>query len=129
MRVPGYEAKAHDEYRAGDASMNIYLGKAVLLAAGLEGIKKKIEPTCEPTTANVDKLTDKQRKDMGIKPLPGTLGEALDAFETSTFMKTLLGKQFVDLYVELKREELKEHAEAVEFGEELDWEREKYIFC
>ncbi len=129
MRVPGYEAKAHDEYRAGDASMNIYLGKAVLLAAGLEGIKKKIEPGCEPTTKNVDKLTDKERKDLGIKPLPGSLEEAINAFESSSFMKNLLGKEFVELYVELKREELKEHADAVEFGEELEWEREKYIFC
>ena len=128
MRVPGYEAKAHPEYRAADASCNIYLAKAVLLAAGLEGIKEKIEPN-EPTTKNVDKMTPKERKALGITPLPRTLEAAVDAFEQSSFMKNLFGKEFVELYVELKREELKEHADAVEFGEELEWEREKYIFC
>jgi glutamine synthetase len=128
MRVPGYESKAHDEYRAGDATMNIYLGHAVLLAAGLEGIKKKIEPN-QPTTANVDKLSPKERKDLGIKPLPGSLTEAIDAFESSSFMKNLLGKDFVDMYVELKRKELLGHEDAIEFGEELDWERETYYLC
>jgi glutamine synthetase len=128
LRVPGYESKAHDEYRAGDASMNIYLGKAVLLAAGLEGIKKKIEPN-EPTAKNVDKMTPKERKEFGITPLPRTLEAAVDAFEQSSFMKNLFGKNFVEMYVELKRAELKEHEGAVEFGEELEWEREKYIFC
>ena len=42
IRVPGYEKSARVEYRAGDAAMNIYLGTALLLASGLDGIKNKI---------------------------------------------------------------------------------------
>jgi len=129
IRVPGYESKAHPEFRSPDASSNIYLVTAALLAAGLEGIRKKIEPTSQPTTKNVEKMSAKERKDLGIKALPENLEEAVNAFEQSSFMKQLYGKEFVELYVALKREEIKEHAEAVESGRELEWERKKYLFC
>ncbi|MBN2155322.1 MAG: glutamine synthetase [Candidatus Lokiarchaeota archaeon] len=128
MRVPGYENKAHVEYRAGDASMNIYLGNAVLLAAGLDGIKKKIEPPA-PTSKNVDNMTDKERKELGITQLPKSLEEAVDAFEQSSFMKGVLGKPFMDIYIATKHEEIREHKEAVEHGKETEWERKKYLFC
>jgi glutamine synthetase len=128
IRVPGYESKSHPEYRAGDATMNIYLGKAVILAAGLEGIKKKIEPP-KPTSKNVDKMSPKERKDHGIRSLPRSLAEAVDAFESSSFMKNFFGKEFVETYINLKRKEIKDHQEAMEFGRELDWERKKYLFC
>nr|MDO8113065.1 glutamine synthetase family protein [Candidatus Sigynarchaeota archaeon] len=49
IRIPGYEKKARFEYRATDAATNIYLASALLLAAGLDGLKRKLEPCSAPT--------------------------------------------------------------------------------
>ncbi|GAJ24454.1 unnamed protein product, partial [marine sediment metagenome] len=101
IRVPGYEKKARIEYRAADGATNIYFAKALLLAAGLDGIRKKIEPI-PPTTKNVEKLTSEERKEMGITQLPSDLNEALDFMEKSQFIQEVLGKEVVDIYLDVK---------------------------
>ncbi len=82
IRIPGYEKSARVEYRATDCTANIYLASALLLAAGLDGIKKKTEPT-PPTTENIEKMTPRRRKELGITQLPMSLEEALDNIEES----------------------------------------------
>lgn len=127
IRVPGYENSARIEYRAGDAMMNIYLGSAILLAAGLDGIKNNIEPN-QPTTKNVDLLTDDKRKELNIEKLPENLEESLKAFEKSNFIKKTLGKELMKIYLNFKYTELQEFEIAKSNGNEKDWEYDKYLF-
>jgi glutamine synthetase len=128
IRIPGYEKKARIEFRATDGATNIYLASALLLAAGLDGMKRKIEPI-EPTTKSIEKLTSKERKELGITRLPTSLSEALDYLNGSSFIKSILGKDILDLYLEIKRKECKEHLEARDKGEDAEWEWEyqKYL--
>jgi len=128
IRVPGYEKSARIEYRAGDASMNIYLGTAILLEAGLDGIKNKIWPN-EPTLMNVDMLSDEERKRMGIQKLPESLEDSLSAFKKSTLIKKVFGKEFIKIYLKFKTKELQEYMEAKKSGKEKEWEYKKYLFC
>jgi len=128
MRVPGYESKAHMEYRAGDGGMNIYLGMAALLAAGLDGITHKIEPNT-PTTKNIDKLSDEERAELGITQLPQSLEESLDAFEQSLFIKDVFGPELVTVYLSKKRAEISDHKDAVQIDDEHEWELKQYLDC
>jgi glutamine synthetase len=127
IRVPGYENSARIEYRAGDAMMNIYLGSAVLLAAGLDGIKHKTEPN-EPTSKNVDLLNAKERKDLAIAKLPVSLEDSLQAFEKSSFIKKTLGKELMKIYLDLKYSELQEFELAKSNKKEKEWEFNKYLY-
>ncbi|MFX1570974.1 MAG: glutamine synthetase family protein [Promethearchaeota archaeon] len=126
MRVPGYESSARVEYRAGDAMMNIYLGSALLLAAGLEGIRRNIEPN-QPTSKNIDLLTDEERYELKIERLPKDLEESLKAFENSSFIKKTLGKKLMEIFINLKYGELQEYEIAKANGKENDWEFHKYL--
>ncbi len=126
IRVPGYEKSARIEYRAGDASMNIYLGTAILLAAGLDGIKHKIEPNT-PVVENIDNLSKENRQTLGIKKLPQDLSRALESFENSKFILKNLGKQFVDIFVDIKNKEIAEYQIAKNEGKEAEWELNKYL--
>jgi glutamine synthetase len=128
VRVPGYEKSARIEFRATDAGTNIYLASALLLAAGLDGIKKKIEPI-ESTTRNIEHLTEEERVKMGITKLPSNLKESLDALEKSTLVKEVLGEELLNIFLKVKREEWKEYVEAKAKGEddEWAWEYEKYL--
>jgi len=127
IRVPGYENSARIEYRAGDGMMNIYLGTALLLAAGLDGIKNKIEPN-PPTTKNVDLLTNEERKELKIEKLPGSLEESLQAFEKSNFIKKTLSKELMKIYLNIKYSELQDYEIAKANGTEKEWEFSKYLF-
>jgi len=85
IRVPKYADQpetARFEFRPPDATCNIYLALAVQLLAGLDGIKRRLDPAAlgfGPIDANIFTWTDEQRK--AIKPLPASLREALDALE------------------------------------------------
>ncbi|MFX0075043.1 MAG: glutamine synthetase family protein [Candidatus Hermodarchaeota archaeon] len=127
IRVPGYEKSARIEYRAGDAAMNIYLGTALLLAAGLDGIKKKIEPNT-PIKENLDNLTAENRQTLGIKKLPQSLSEALKSFESSNFIEKYLGKQLRDIFVNIKDKEIEAYKVSQKDGRELEWELNRYLF-
>ncbi len=107
--------------------MNIYLGSAVLLAAGLDGIKNKIEPN-QPTTKNIDLLTNDQRKELAIDKLPVSLEDSLKAFEKSNFIKKALGKELMKIYLDLKYSELQEFELAKSNNNEKEWEFNKYLF-
>jgi len=126
IRVPGYEKSARIEYRAGDATMNIYLGTAILLAAGLDGIKNKIEPNT-PVTENIDNLSEEKRQTLGIKKLPQNLSRALEAFENSKFILKNLGKQLVDIFVDIKSREIEDYQAAKNEGKESEWELNRYL--
>ena len=128
LRVPGYEKSARVEYRAGDAGMNIYLGIAVLLAAGMDGIKHKIEPNI-PTSKNSDNLSQAEREKLGINQMPRTLKESLDGFENDKLISKVLGEKFMKKYLSLKHQELFEYEKIKESKERQKWEITRYINC
>jgi glutamine synthetase len=106
--------------------MNIYLGTAILLAAGLDGIKNKIEPNT-PVTENIDNLSPEKRQTLGIKKLPKNLSQALKSFEKSKFIHKILGKQLVDIFVAIKNKEIEDYQVAKNDGKEAEWELNKYL--
>ncbi len=109
VRIPLYHrgrpAAKRIEYRTPDSSANIYLTEAALALAGLDGIKRKIEPP-PPVDENIYKLTPAKRKQLEIRELPGSLGEALDCLQSDrAFLKPAFADSLLDVYIELKREE------------------------
>lgn len=86
---PGKQLSTRIELRSPDPMANPYLVNAVTLAAGLDGIERKLELPPE-ATAETLKLTDRQMLEAGYTPLPRSLKEALDVFEDSQFMLSLI---------------------------------------
>ncbi|MCG3225589.1 MAG: glutamine synthetase [Candidatus Heimdallarchaeota archaeon] len=128
IRIPGYEKNARLEYRATDSATNIYLATALLLAAGLDGIKRKVEPISS-TTRNIEDLSSQEREEMGITKLPENLSEALDFLEESTFIKEVLNDEILEIFLNKKRKEYKDYLDAKNKGEEQerDWEYQTYL--
>ncbi len=124
VRVPGYEKSARIEYRGADTSANIYLVIALLLAAGLDGIRNKIKPI-EGTQVNIDKLTDEKRAEMGITKTPSTLKEALVALNADKYLCDFLGPQFIEIFNKTKNMEWEEYEKNVKnpkTEEVTEWE-------
>jgi glutamine synthetase len=109
VRIPfyhrGHPGAKRVEYRTPDSSANIYLTQAALAMAGLDGIKRKIEPP-PPVDADIYKLTAAKRRELGVKELPGSLGEALDGLQSdNAFLKPVIPDSLLDAYYEIKRDE------------------------
>jgi glutamine synthetase len=108
IRVPGYELRKGSgmrfEYRAPDPVCNPYLLFTGILAAGLDGIKRKLDPG-PPMKGNVYKLSEEKRKKLGIATLPKSLDDALDALENDDVIRKSLGRVMSENYVRMKREE------------------------
>jgi len=125
VRVPGYKPNKGQsvrvELRSVDTAANPYLSYAVMLAAGLDGIEKGMEL---PPGADDDvwSLTDRERKAMGITPLPRTLDEALDIMERSDLVAETLGEHVFDYFVKNKRAEYEEFRRQV-----TPWELQKLL--
>ncbi|AFC99141.1 glutamine synthetase, type I [Methanocella conradii HZ254] len=109
------------ELRCPDPACNPYLALAVMLKAGLDGIKKKIDPG-EPVNMNIYHLTEKQKKDLNIKSLPSNLNEALDELEADEVIRSALGEHIYENYMKAKRIEYDEYRVQVH-----RWEIEKYL--
>jgi len=120
------------EYRHPDPSSNPYLTATVLLKAGMEGVKKKIEPP-EPMAENIYHLTPKEVKKRGVEILPEHLGEAVDYFEEDPVMKEALGDYLHSNLVELKRKEFDDYLgfTGVEWAASrpkiTSWEYDRYL--
>lgn len=99
------------EFRTPDSTANPYLAFAAMLMAGLDGIKRKIDPVAlgyGPFDKNIYELSDADKQE--IRSVPGTLDEALNALEADFEFLTEGGvftKEFIDNYIELKRGEAK----------------------
>ncbi|TEU05874.1 glutamine synthetase [Candidatus Bathyarchaeota archaeon] len=124
IRVPGYskgrEKSTRLELRCPDPSCNPYLAFAVMLAAGLEGINKKIEPP-NPVEEDVYGFDNGKLAKFYIKTLPVDLGEAIEEFEKSKFMKETLGEHVFNKYLNIKKTEWNEYQKSV-----TDWELDRY---
>ncbi|MCD6445760.1 type I glutamate--ammonia ligase [Candidatus Bathyarchaeota archaeon] len=126
---PGKSNEARIEYRCPDALCNPYLAYAVLFEAGLDGIKRKIEP-CDPVEEDVYKMNEIKRRELGVKMLPKSLKEALEEWENDDICFKALGKEIAEKYLELKTAEWKEYEEHVKnpyTTDITDWELDKYL--
>jgi glutamine synthetase len=109
VRIPAYHrgrpAAKRVEYRTPDSAANIYLTEAALALAGLDGIRRKVEPP-PPVDQDIYKLTPAQRRELQVGELPGSLGEALDCFQSDhEFLKPAFPSSLIETYIELKRDE------------------------
>ncbi|MGM0380940.1 MAG: glutamine synthetase family protein [bacterium] len=125
LRVPanrkGEEGATRVELRSPDPAANPYLTFAVMLQAGLEGIREgyELEP---PTTDNIYEMAPQERHKAGIESLPGSLGEAIYHFENSDLMKEVFGEEAFDNYVREKRyvwDQYRQHVSQYELDEYL----------
>ncbi|MCD6428745.1 MAG: type I glutamate--ammonia ligase [Desulfurococcales archaeon] len=109
IRIPktSTQKKARIEFRPPDPTANPYLTFAAILMAGLDGIRKKIDPG-DPTSENVYTMSEWKRKELGIKVLPRSLDEALDELESDNeYLKPIFPKELLERYIEVKRKEVK----------------------
>jgi glutamine synthetase len=102
------------EVRVGDGAANPYVVIAAILAAGLDGIKSKLEA---PAPAEGWSYQDEQ-----YEVLPGSLREALNALEHDDFIIGVLGTQFIKSFIALKRDEIERYLAHVS-----DWEIAEYL--
>jgi len=108
VRVPMYKPhkgqSSRIEIRSIDPACNPYLAFAVILAAGLKGIAEGYELPPE-SEDDVWSLTSQERRAMGIKPLPGSLQEAIRIMEDSELVAETLGEQLFEFFLRNKRQE------------------------
>lgn len=118
---PGKQLSTRIELRSPDPMANPYLVNAVTLAAGLDGIERKLELPPE-ATAETLKLTDRQMVEAGYTPLPRSLKEALDVFEDSQFMKDALGEHIHSFFLKKKHDEWHKFESTI-----TEWEIKHYL--
>lgn len=112
--------KVRLEYRATDGSCNPYLAYAAMLTAGVEGIKKKLQPP-PPVEEDVYRMGVEERKNKGIEVLPSTLREALEEMKRDPISKEILGEAY-EMYLKVKSKEWFEYNVMVH-----EWERRRYL--
>ncbi|MBO5069266.1 MAG: type I glutamate--ammonia ligase [Roseburia sp.] len=123
IRIPASRgASTRVELRSPDPSANPYLTLAVCLEAGLEGIRKQIEPPAA-VSENVFEMHLSQKHELGIESLPADLGEAIEQFEEDDYMKSVLGTHISEKYIEAKRAEWAEYRTQV-----TNWEIDHYLY-
>jgi glutamine synthetase len=119
---PGRSVEAtRIEVRCPDPSSNTYLAFAVMLAAGLDGIKKGLE-LADPVEESLYAMDASRIAQRGIKELPGTLGEALDELEKDEVVCEALGEHVLSRYLDAKRAEWDEYRSEV-----TPWEIKRYL--
>ena len=122
IRVPaarGVGTRA--ELRSPDPSCNPYLAFAVMIKAGIDGIKNKIDPG-EPVSQNIYTMSKEEKKSLGIENLPSTLKEALLELDKDEVIKSALTTHILENYVDAKREEWETYRMQVH-----QWELDKYL--
>ena len=109
------------ELRVGDSGMNPYLAQAALIAAGLDGIDRKLDPG-PPQNINFYALSPQEIAQKKIEVLPQSLDESIKALSSSQLFRNTLGADFIDEFVDLKREEWIDYHRHVS-----DWETKRYL--
>ena len=122
IRIPASKGtKTRTEIRSVDPSANPYLAMSVILASGLDGIKRKLNGV-EPVYINLYELTRKERELIGIKNLPENLKDALKALKEDNLLKEVLGEHVYRKFVEAKYQEWDSFRNAV-----TEWEINHYL--
>lgn len=119
LRIPSQGGRV--ECRAADIANNPYLGAAMILAAGLEGIRDQLDPGL-PHRENMYDYSEAEVDALGIQCLPRNLSEAIDAFAADPLSRTVFGDRLFDTYVQFKRDEWTAYHTHVS-----DWEIKRYL--
>jgi glutamine synthetase len=109
VRVPSVfagleEASTNAELKAADATCNPYLALGGLIAAGLDGIERSLEPP-EPVEVDPATISSEEREARGIHPLPASQEEALDALAADEVLTDALGPVLTESYLAVRRSE------------------------
>lgn len=119
VRIPSDGARI--EFRAADSACNPYLGMALMIAAGLEGVEQSLEP--DPANdVNLFEQTEAYRQERNIQWLPRSLDEAIVALEADPLSQRVLGSKMLESWIETKKEEVFSYTNHVS-----QWERERYL--
>ena len=122
VRVPARRGMStRCEVRMPDPSCNPYLAYAVMLAAGLDGVRSKIDPGA-PVNKNIFAMSQREKKRLKIDELPSDLSTALDFLEKDDVVKAALGDHIASHFVLAKRREWAEYLSHVH-----PWEQERYL--
>lgn len=111
VRIPINDKNSRDskriEFRAPDPSCNPYLAFAAIVAAGLDGMRKKIDPG-NPVDENIYKMSDSRRNELGITAVPGSLDESIASLKSDHLYltNTCFNKECLETYIDLKEDEI-----------------------
>lgn len=123
LRIPPVRGEhARIELRSPDSSANPYLAFAVLLAAGLDGIRNKILPP-EGVDRNIQAMTDAEREALQIEKLPENLGDAVRELEQDAYIQEVLGKELASKIIAARKQEYQEYCMQV-----TEWELANYLY-
>jgi len=109
------------EYRLPDPTCNPYLSLAAVLAAGMEGIRKKLDPG-PPVNKDIFKMSQRERSRLRVDVLPNDLSEAIRAFQKDKFLQNALGSRISNHIIQAKRSEWEEY-----IGQVHPWELDRYL--
>ncbi len=122
IRIPAARGQGtRIEVRNPDPACNPYLTFALMLAAGLDGIKKGLKPV-PSVDKNIFHMDETARKEYGVESLPGSLYDALQEMLKDELVTSVLGEHIVERYVDAKTKEWNEYRIKVH-----PWEVEKYL--
>ncbi|MBA2517770.1 MAG: type III glutamate--ammonia ligase [Solirubrobacterales bacterium] len=123
LRIPG---PGRIEDRTVDGSCNPYLAAAAILASGLDGIERGLDPGDPTSDLNLHELTAPEREELGIELLPGNLLDATRELERDDVLRKALGanerEDYVDYFVRVKQQEFSEAHEEI-----TQWELDRYL--
>jgi glutamine synthetase len=123
LRVP---APGRVEDRTVDGSCNPYLGAAAILAAGLDGIERGLDPGDPTSELNLHEVSEAERRELGIEMLPANLLDATRELERDEVVRRALGttprEEYADYYIAVKRGEWQQAHEQI-----TQWELDRYL--
>ena len=123
IRIPvSRGSRTRVELRCPDSAANPYLTLAVCLEAGLDGIRRQIDPPAA-VTENIFEMRLSQIKKQGIESLPADLGEAVEAFKADPYIREVLGEHISEKYSEAKMAEWADYRAQV-----TGWEIDNYLY-
>ncbi len=120
--TPGQDKATRAELRCPDPSCNPYLAFTVMLAAALDGIDNQLTPPRPLHNINVYHLSEKERNELGIRELPGSLPEALNELDQDQLLKEALGPVIFSAFTRAKWSDCESYRMAV-----TDWELGNYL--
>ncbi|MCS7002632.1 MAG: glutamine synthetase, partial [Dehalococcoidia bacterium] len=118
---PGNDRATRLELRCPDPSCNPYLAFAVMLTAGMDGVRRNL-PLPDPVEENIYRFDEAELRRRNIGLLPGTLGEALDALRDDPVVQEALGEHILERFMAAKRQEWDAFRAHV-----TPWEHEHYL--
>ena len=122
VRVPAKRGMStRCEVRVPDPACNPYLALAVMLASGLDGIGRKLDPG-PPVNKNIFTMSEREKRRLHIRQLPANLSDALDQLEKDEVVRGALGDHIMENYLRAKRQEWAEYISHVH-----PWEQERYL--